>query len=48
MRYGLDMNLWAAFWAARAAFPHMRAQRWGRIVSICSLNGVNAHLGTIE
>lgn len=48
MEYGLSMNLWAGFWAARAVFPHMRAQGWGRIVSICSLNGVNAHTGTVE
>src|SRR3546814_8360785 len=42
------MNLWAAFWAMKAVFPHMRARNWGRIVSICSLNGVNAHIGTLE
>jgi NAD(P)-dependent dehydrogenase (short-subunit alcohol dehydrogenase family) len=48
MQYGLSMNLWAGFWAMKAAFPHMRAQSWGRIVSICSLNGVNAHMGTLE
>jgi NAD(P)-dependent dehydrogenase (short-subunit alcohol dehydrogenase family) len=36
------------FWAMQAAFPHMRAQRWGRIVNLCSLNGVNAHMGTLE
>jgi len=31
-----------------AALPHMRARRWGRIVNIASLNGVNAHMGTAE
>jgi NAD(P)-dependent dehydrogenase (short-subunit alcohol dehydrogenase family) len=36
------------FWAMQAAFPHMRAQRWGRVVNLCSLNGVNAHMGTLE
>src|SRR3546814_5382566 len=45
MEYGLSMNFWAAFWAMKAVFPHMRARNWGRIVSICSLNGVNAHSG---
>jgi len=46
--HGLTMNLWAGFWAVKAAFPHMRARNWGRIISICSLNGVNAHIGTLE
>lgn len=48
LAHGLDMNLWAGFWAMNAAFPHMRTQQWGRIVNICSLNGVNAHMGTLE
>src|SRR3546814_18025148 len=48
MEYGLSMNFWAAFWAMKAVFPHMRARNCGRIVSICSLNGVNAHIGTLE
>lgn len=33
----------SALWAMQAVFPTMRAQRWGRIVNLCSLNGVNAH-----
>ncbi|WP_257538488.1 SDR family NAD(P)-dependent oxidoreductase [Sphingobium sp. CFD-1] len=48
LEYGLSMNIWAAFWAAKAALPHMRSKGWGRIISICSLNGVNAHTGTLE
>ena len=32
----------------QAAFPHMREQRYGRIINLCSLNGVNAHVGTLE
>jgi NAD(P)-dependent dehydrogenase (short-subunit alcohol dehydrogenase family) len=36
------------FWAMQAAFPHMRAQHWGRVINLCSLNGVNAHMGTLE
>src|SRR3546814_21088951 len=48
MEYGLSMNFWAAFWAMKAVFPHMRARNWGRIVSICSLKGVNAHIGRSE
>lgn len=35
-------------WAMQAAFPHMRAQGWGRVINMVSLNGVNAHMGTLE
>lgn len=42
------INFWAAKWAMMAAFPHMRAKGWGRIINICSLNGVNAHMGTAD
>ena len=48
MQYGLAMNLWAGFWSMKAAFPHMRRQQWGRIINICSINGVNAYAGTLE
>jgi NAD(P)-dependent dehydrogenase (short-subunit alcohol dehydrogenase family) len=46
--YGLTSCLYAAKWSMEAAFPHMKAAHWGRIVNICSLNGVNAHIGTAE
>ena len=26
----------------------MKAKGWGRIISMCSLNGVNAHIGSVE
>lgn len=48
MDRALHMNLWGPFWAMKAAFPHMRAQNWGRIINICSLNGVNAHMGSLD
>ena len=35
-------------WAMQAAFPVMKENRWGRIINICSLNGVNAHPYTAE
>jgi len=35
-------------WAMQAAFPHMNERGWGRMVNMCSLNGVNAHMGTLE
>lgn len=51
-----DAGLEAAFkvgyfgpvWAMQAAFPTMRANGYGRVVNLCSLNGVNAHMGTTE
>ncbi|MCP4470582.1 MAG: SDR family oxidoreductase [Gammaproteobacteria bacterium] len=36
------------WWAMQAAFPGMREQQWGRIINLCSLNGVNAHPYTAE
>jgi NAD(P)-dependent dehydrogenase (short-subunit alcohol dehydrogenase family) len=45
---GFHVGFYGPFWAMQAAFPLMRAQRWGRIVNLCSLNGVNAHIGTAE
>jgi NAD(P)-dependent dehydrogenase (short-subunit alcohol dehydrogenase family) len=48
MNYGLAINLWAGFWSMKAALPYMRAQNWGRIINLCSINGVNAHTGTLE
>ena len=45
---GFAMGYWGPFWAMRAAYPHMRAAGWGRVVNMCSLNGVNAHMGTLE
>lgn len=43
-----DINLFAPKWAMMRAFPHMKAKGWGRIISLCSLNGVNAHMGTAD
>ena len=48
MAGGLQMALWPTFWAMQAAFPHMRERKWGRIINMCSLNGVNAHLYSAE
>ncbi|MGB5078504.1 MAG: SDR family oxidoreductase [Sphingorhabdus sp.] len=44
----LKFGPYAAHWAMTAVFAHMKAQRWGRIISIASLNGVNAHMGTAD
>jgi len=45
---GLQMALWATFWAMQHAFPHMKERRWGRIINMCSLNGINAHIYSAE
>jgi len=48
MEHGFRVGLMSSFWAMQAAFPHMKAAGWGRIISVCSLNGVNAHMYTVE
>ena len=48
MQRGFAMAFWASHWAMQAAFPAMKAQGWGRIINICSLNGVNAHMYSAE
>lgn len=46
--HGFHVGFYGPLWAMQAAFPHMRDRGWGRIVNLCSLNGVNAHVGTAE
>lgn len=48
LQHGFDMAFYAAYWSMRASFVHMKARGWGRVVNMCSLNGVNAHIGTLE
>jgi NAD(P)-dependent dehydrogenase (short-subunit alcohol dehydrogenase family) len=45
---GLAVGFRGPLWAMQAAFPVMSAQGYGRVINICSLNGVNAHMGTLE
>jgi NAD(P)-dependent dehydrogenase (short-subunit alcohol dehydrogenase family) len=42
-RRALDGALFAARWSMNAAVATMKAQCFGRIINMCSLNGVNAH-----
>jgi NAD(P)-dependent dehydrogenase (short-subunit alcohol dehydrogenase family) len=44
----MRMGYYGPLWAMQHAFPVMKAKGWGRIINICSLNGVNAHMGTLE
>lgn len=48
MEHGFRVGVMSAFWSMQAAFPHMRSAGWGRIVNLCSLNGVNAHMYTAD
>ena len=41
----MDTNLTGVFNAMRAAAPHMRRQRWGRIVAISSMMGRSSNPG---
>lgn len=45
---GFHVGFYGPLWAMQSAFPVMRAAGRGRIISMCSLNGVNAHIGTAE
>ena len=45
---GFGVGFYGPFWAMQAAFPTMKEQGYGRIISLCSLNGTNAHIGTAE
>lgn len=44
----LKMCLYATKWAMERALPHMKAQGWGRVINMASLNGVNAHMGSAD
>lgn len=48
MAHGLAIGFLGPFWAMAAVHPIMKTKGWGRIVNVCSLNGVNAHMGTAE
>ena len=48
MTHGITMGFYAAMWAMLACFPYMKGAGWGRIVNMCSLNGVNAHVGSAD
>lgn len=48
VEWAMRMAPQAALWAMQAVFPGMKARRWGRIVNLCSLNGVNAHPYSVD
>ncbi len=48
IQHGFDVGFFGPLWAMQAAMPTMKAAGYGRIINLCSLNGVNAHVGTLE
>jgi NAD(P)-dependent dehydrogenase (short-subunit alcohol dehydrogenase family) len=48
LEHGMRIAYYGPFWAMQAVFSTMRQQRRGNIINLCSLNGVNAHVGTAE
>ena len=42
-----EVNYYAPFWAMQKVFPSMKDNNWGRIINMCSLNGINAHRYTV-
>ena len=48
LQASLTAGFQAVATAMRAAFPAMREAGYGRIINICSLNGVNAHKYTAD
>jgi NAD(P)-dependent dehydrogenase (short-subunit alcohol dehydrogenase family) len=48
MDHAMRVGFLGPFWAMQAAYPVMKAKGYGRVINICSLNGVNAHMGTAD
>jgi NAD(P)-dependent dehydrogenase (short-subunit alcohol dehydrogenase family) len=48
MGRGLSMGFFGPFWAMQAVLPIMKQKRDGAVINMCSLNGVNAHMGTLQ
>ncbi len=48
MQRAFEVGTMGCYWAMRACFAYMKAQGRGRIINMCSLNGVNAHMYTLH
>lgn len=48
MREGYEMAVMAAFWSMQRALPELARGGVGRVINICSLNGVNAHMYSVH
>lgn len=42
------LGFYGPFWAMRSAYTHMREAGYGRVINLCTLNGVNALMGTLD
>ena len=45
---GMAVGYLGPFWAMKSAYPFMKERGWGRVINMVSLNGVNAHVGSLE
>jgi NAD(P)-dependent dehydrogenase (short-subunit alcohol dehydrogenase family) len=48
MMNGLSMGLFGPLWAMQFVLPIMKERQRGSVINMCSLNGVNAHMGTLQ
>jgi NAD(P)-dependent dehydrogenase (short-subunit alcohol dehydrogenase family) len=48
MQHSMAAGFDAVHVAMQAVYPIMKAKGFGRIINMCSLNGVNAHAGTVD
>lgn len=48
LAHGFGVGFYGPLWAMQASFPFMCRAGYGRVINMCSLNGVNAHVGTLE
>jgi NAD(P)-dependent dehydrogenase (short-subunit alcohol dehydrogenase family) len=48
LSHGFGVGFYGPFWAMQESFPPMCRAGYGRVINMCSLNGVNAHVGTLE
>jgi NAD(P)-dependent dehydrogenase (short-subunit alcohol dehydrogenase family) len=47
MERAFRIGLLSNFWSMQEVFPLMKRQGGGRVINLCSLNGVNAHMYTL-
>lgn len=48
MRGGYEMAVMAAYWSMQRAFPELARYGSGRVINMCTLNGVNAHMYSVH